>query len=255
MMYAFTRKVSSWWLRVGFPPLNLDSFFDFKLKVVEAWSRMLKYSSEQTVRHCGELCRCLKIWQVLSLTKCSRRRVDKYLEVDETPRHLFTRVCVSTWSVITRRRNLDIYPHAYVSTWSVIACRRNLDIYPHAYVSTWSVIGPLTFSDIYTILHSVALFVKNCRNMFFSFKSVVRFLKFEIQFLIRKYNTLTVLHQNKENPFSPLFETQINSFFLRFWPFHVFLSFIFFLTKNLTSAGNSTLYSYIQTYFPTLFKH
>ena len=162
--------------------------------------------------------------------------MDKYLEVDETPRHLFTRVCVSTWSVITRRRNLDIYPHAYVSTWSVIACRRNLDIYPHAYVSTWSVIacrrnldiyphayvstwsviGPLTFSDIYTILHSVALFVKNCRNMFFSFKSVVHFLKFEIQFLIRKYNTLTVLHQNKENPFSPLFETQINSFFLRF---------------------------------------
>ena len=109
-------------IRSRFPPLNLDSFFDFKLKVVEAWSRMLKYSSEQTVRHCGELCRCLKIWQVLSLTKCSRRRVDKYLEVDETPRHLFTRVCVSTWSVITRRRNLDIYPHAYVSTWSVIAC-------------------------------------------------------------------------------------------------------------------------------------
>ena len=30
-------------------------------------------------------------------------------------------------------------------------------IYPHVYVSTWSVIGPLTFSDIYTILHSVTL--------------------------------------------------------------------------------------------------
>ena len=34
-----------------------------------------------------------------------------------------------------------------------------LDIHPHVYVSTWSVIGPLTFSDIYTILHNVALFV------------------------------------------------------------------------------------------------
>ena len=34
-----------------------------------------------------------------------------------------------------------------------------LDIYPHTYVSTWSVIGTLTFSDIYIILHNVALFV------------------------------------------------------------------------------------------------
>ena len=31
-----------------------------------------------------------------------------------------------------------------------------LYIYPHVYTSTWSVIGPLTFSDIYTILHNVA---------------------------------------------------------------------------------------------------
>ena len=34
-----------------------------------------------------------------------------------------------------------------------------LGIHPHVYVSTWSVIGPLTFSDIYIILHNVALFV------------------------------------------------------------------------------------------------
>ena len=34
-----------------------------------------------------------------------------------------------------------------------------LDIYPHEYVSTWSVMGPLIFSDIYVILHNVALFV------------------------------------------------------------------------------------------------
>ena len=32
-----------------------------------------------------------------------------------------------------------------------------LYIYPHVYKSTWSVIGPLAFSDIYTILHNVAL--------------------------------------------------------------------------------------------------
>ena len=36
-----------------------------------------------------------------------------------------------------------------------------LNIYPHAYViePDWSVIEPLTFLDIYTILHNVALFV------------------------------------------------------------------------------------------------
>ena len=34
-----------------------------------------------------------------------------------------------------------------------------LGIHPHVYVSTWSVIGPFTFSDIYIILHHVALFV------------------------------------------------------------------------------------------------
>ena len=39
-------------------------------------------------------------------------------------------------------------------TWA-----KPLDIYPHTYVSTWSVIGPLKFSDIYIILHNVALFV------------------------------------------------------------------------------------------------
>ena len=107
-------------------------------------------------------------------------------------------------------------------------------------------IGPLTFSDIYTILHSVALFVENCRNRFLNFKSVVHFLKFEIQFLIRKCNTLTVLHQNKENPFSPLFVTQINSFFLRFWPFHVFLSFFHFFYRRTKSLQGIRLF--IPTY-------
>ena len=134
----------------------------------------------------------------------------------------------------------------------------SLDIYLHAYESTWSVIGPLTFSDIYTILHSVALFVKNCRNMFFSFKSVVHFLKFEIQFLIKKIQHLNCSSsKQRESFFSFVWDTNQFILFaiLTFPCLSFFLSFIFFLTKNLTSAGNSTLYSYIQTYFPTLFKH
>ena len=39
-------------------------------KVVAAWSKVLRHSSEQRVRHCGELCK----W---SLIKCSCTRVDK----------------------------------------------------------------------------------------------------------------------------------------------------------------------------------
>ena len=183
----------------------------------------------------------------------------EYLVSDNTsakPWHLSTRVreYLVSDSMSAKPRHLSTRVREYLVSDSMSA--ESLDIYLHAYESTWSVIGPLTFSDIYTILHSVALFVKNCRNMFFSFESVVHFLKFEIQFLSRKYNTLTVLHQNKENLFSPLFVTQNNSFFLRFWPFHVFLSFFhFFLSKNQKSTGNSTLYSYLPTYFQTLFKH
>ena len=45
--------------------------------------------------------------------------------------------------------------------WAVMPAMsgKHFDIYSHTYMSTWSVIGPLTFSDIYTILHNVALFV------------------------------------------------------------------------------------------------
>ena len=44
--------------------------------VLEAWSKMLKHSSEYRARHCWEFCKCLKMWEVLSQTKCSRTRVD-----------------------------------------------------------------------------------------------------------------------------------------------------------------------------------
>ena len=49
----------------------------------------------------------------------------------------------------------SFYAQAVIPTKSV----KPLFIHPHVYVSTWSVIGPLTFSDIYIILHNVALFV------------------------------------------------------------------------------------------------
>ena len=49
----------------------------------------------------------------------------------------------------------SFYAQAVIPTKSV----KPLFIHPNVYVSTWSVIGPLTFSDIYIILHNVALFV------------------------------------------------------------------------------------------------
>ena len=72
-VYAFTRKVLSfkffnminWWLSVGFSYLMWIASLILGWKVVEAWSKMLKHSSEQKVRHCGELGRCLKMWEVL----------------------------------------------------------------------------------------------------------------------------------------------------------------------------------------------
>ena len=43
-------------------PLNVDYFFQLILpwKAVEAWSKMLKHSSEHRVRHCGEFHVCKK---------------------------------------------------------------------------------------------------------------------------------------------------------------------------------------------------
>ena len=68
-VYGFTRKVlnshDKLVIKCRFLPFNVDSFFDLGWKVVEAWSKMLKQSSEQKVRHCGELGRCLKMWEVL----------------------------------------------------------------------------------------------------------------------------------------------------------------------------------------------
>ena len=53
-------------------------------KVVAAWSKVLQHSSEQRVRHCGKLCKYLKIWEVPLLIKCSRTRVDKCRGVSPT---------------------------------------------------------------------------------------------------------------------------------------------------------------------------
>ena len=53
-------------------------------KVVKACCKMLKHSSEHRVGHCGKFSKCLKMSEVLSLTKCSRTRVDKCWEVSPT---------------------------------------------------------------------------------------------------------------------------------------------------------------------------
>ena len=42
-----------------FFPLNMNGFF--YLKVMEAWSRMLKHSLEHKVRQCSEFCKCLTL--------------------------------------------------------------------------------------------------------------------------------------------------------------------------------------------------
>ena len=70
-------------------------------KVVDAWSKMLKHSSEHRVRHCGELYRCLKMLEVL-LAK---------------PLGIYPHICVSTWSVIGPLTFSDIW-HTRTIVWS-----------------------------------------------------------------------------------------------------------------------------------------
>ena len=55
--------------------------FIFNCKRVEAESRILKKSSEQRERHFPEPLKCIKMWECLSETRCSRMRVAKYLLV------------------------------------------------------------------------------------------------------------------------------------------------------------------------------
>ena len=70
-------------------------------KVVDAWSKMLKHSSEHRVRHCGELYKCLKMLEVL-LAK---------------PLGIYPHICVSTWSVIGPLTFSDIW-HTRAIVWS-----------------------------------------------------------------------------------------------------------------------------------------
>ena len=46
--------------------------FILSWKLVGAWSRIWKQSAEHKARQCSEFCRCLKTWEALSLTRCSR---------------------------------------------------------------------------------------------------------------------------------------------------------------------------------------
>ena len=63
---------------------------------------MLKHSSEHSVQHCWEFSKCLKLWEVLSLTKCLRTRVDKCREVSQTMMMLWQ---ADSISVITLAHN------------------------------------------------------------------------------------------------------------------------------------------------------
>ena len=46
--------------------------FILSWKLVGAWSKIWKQSTEHKAWQCSEFCRCLKMWEALSLTKCSR---------------------------------------------------------------------------------------------------------------------------------------------------------------------------------------
>ena len=60
----------------------------FNWKLVEAESRILKQSSEQSERQFSEPFRCLKMWECLSEVRCSRMRVATCLLVSpQQPAH------------------------------------------------------------------------------------------------------------------------------------------------------------------------
>jgi len=64
------------WLRSGFSHfMNIDSL-SFTWYLVVAESRIWKQSGVQDVRQDSELCRCLKTFEDLSESKCSRTRVE-----------------------------------------------------------------------------------------------------------------------------------------------------------------------------------
>ena len=51
--------------------------FILSWKPVEAWSETWKLSAEHKERQCAKSFRCLKMWEALSLTKCSLTPVEK----------------------------------------------------------------------------------------------------------------------------------------------------------------------------------
>ena len=65
------------WLRSGFSHfINMDSL-SFTRYLVAAQSRISKQSGVQDALQNSELCRCLKTFEDLSESKCSRTRVEK----------------------------------------------------------------------------------------------------------------------------------------------------------------------------------
>ena len=135
---------------------------------------MLKHSSEHRVRHCGELCRCLKMWEVLSLTMCSRTRVinaERFRRLLSHKRgfanlqNVIVTASILSWFVHILKyvmfgvkdpiprglRTCVVYKFFMCGLWCLL-CRQNL-----SHFQNWR-------------------WQKNCRNMFL--KDVFYFLKF-----------------------------------------------------------------------------
>ena len=68
------------------------------------------------MRHCGELCRCLKTWEVLSLTKCFRTRVDKCRVIQPTCYH-WPSTHVRVWINVKVSPTCYHWPSTHVRVW------------------------------------------------------------------------------------------------------------------------------------------
>ena len=75
------------WFKEGCSLWIWIASFILSWKLVEAWSKIWKLSVEHKARQCGESFRCLKMWEALSLTKCSLTRVEKCRQVSRRNRH------------------------------------------------------------------------------------------------------------------------------------------------------------------------
>ena len=71
-------------VEIGLLPFYEHGFFKLTWYLVSAESRISKQSGEQDALQNSELCRCLKTFEDLSESKCSRTRVEKCRLVSPT---------------------------------------------------------------------------------------------------------------------------------------------------------------------------